>query len=36
MQNLRGGIWCSLCDLAGTVVTSFGGEVNAAVNGSIR
>lgn len=36
MQYLGGGIWCSLRYLAGTVVTSFCGEVNAAVNGSIR
>lgn len=36
MQYLGGGIWCSLRYLAGTVVTSFRGEVNAAVNGSIR
>lgn len=36
MQYLCCGIWCSLCYLAGTVVTSFCSEVNAAVNGSIR
>lgn len=36
MQYLGGGIWCSLRYLAGTVVTSFCREVNAAVNGSIR
>lgn len=36
MQYLGGGIWRSLSYLAGTVVTSFRGEVNAAVNGSIR
>lgn len=35
MQYLRRGIWGSLCYLAGTVVSGFGCEVNAAINGSI-
>lgn len=35
MQDLCRGIWGSLCYLAGTVVSGFGREVNAAVNGSI-
>ena len=36
MQDLGGGIWRGLRYLAGAVVTSFRGEVNAAVNGSVR
>lgn len=36
MQDLGGGIWRGLSYLAGAVVTGFGGEVDAAVNGSIR
>lgn len=36
MQDLGGGIWRGLSYLAGAVVAGFGGEVNAAVNGSIR
>lgn len=35
MQDLCCGIWGSLCYLAGTVVSGFGREVNAAINGSI-
>jgi len=36
MQDLGGGVWRGLRYLAGAVVTSFRGEVNAAVNGSVR
>lgn len=36
MQDLGGGVWRSLSYLAGAVVAGFGGEVNAAVNSSIR
>lgn len=36
MQDLCSGIWGGLCYLAGTVVSGFGSEVNAAINGSIR
>lgn len=35
MQDLGGGIWRSLSYLAGAVVTGFGGEVDAAVDGPI-
>lgn len=35
MQDLGGGIRRSLRYLTGAVVTGFGGEVDAAVNGSI-
>lgn len=35
MQDLSCGIWCGLGYLAGTVVSGFGREVDAAVNGSI-
>ena len=35
MQYLCRGVWGSLCDLAGTIVSGFGREVNAAINGSI-
>lgn len=35
MQDLCGGIWGGLCYLAGTVVSGFGREVNAAINGSV-
>lgn len=36
MQDLGGGIWRGLSYLAGAVIAGFGGEVDAAVDGSIR
>lgn len=35
MQDLGSGIRGSLCYLAGTIVSGFGSEVNAAINGSV-